>query len=105
MVVPINDKLKTLFKKGIKKKENESPNSQDYHPYPRFVSHLAFQSSKKIPYHLQSFSGKGKSKSTFVRRYIDLESGSMYYKVNGQYIPIDPKPISVPRQGDDEYEL
>lgn len=105
LVVPINEKLKTLFKKGIKKKENENPNSQDYHPYPRFVSHLAFQSSKKVPYHLQSFSGKGKSKSTFVRRYIDLESGSMYYKVNGQYIPIDPKPISVPRQGDDEYEL
>ena len=106
LVMPLTDKLKSLFKKGIKKKENEAPTSQDYHPYPKFVSHLAFQSTKKVPYHLQSFtSNNGKSKPTFIRRYIDLETGSIYHKVNDRYVLVDPKPVSIPNQGDDEHEL
>lgn len=106
IILPLTDKIRTLFKKGISKSEFEPSNSQNYHPHARFVSHLAFNSSKKVPQHLATFSGnKKKPKANFVRRYIDLETGSIYQLIDNEYIRVEPKPVSKQVQGDSEYDI
>ncbi len=106
LIMPLTEKIKTLFRKGISKSEFASANSQDYHPHAKFVSHLAFNSVKKVPAHLATVdNSKRKPKSTFVRRYINLENGFIYKLVDDKYVKVDPKTVSKSSQGDDEYEF
>ena len=106
LIMPLTDKTRALFKKGITKSEFEPSNSPNYHPHARFVSHLAFNSSKKVPAHLATINNsKKKSKATFVRRYINLETGYIYELVNGEFVKVVPKHISKTSKGDDEHGI
>ena len=61
---------------------------------------------KKVPAHLATVdNSKRKPKSTFVRRYINLENGFIYKLVDDKYVKVDPKTVSKSSQGDDEYEF
>ena len=92
LIMPLTEKIKTIFRKGISKSEFASANSQDYHPHAKFVSHLAFNSVKKVPAHLATVdNSKRKPKSTFVRRYINLENGFIYKLVDDKYVKVDLK--------------
>ncbi len=59
-----------------------------------------------MPAHLATVdNSKRKPKSTFVRRYINLENGFIYKLVDDKYVKVDPKTVSKSSQGDDEYEF
>jgi len=105
LIMPVNDKIKPLFKKGLKKSDSVSKTSQDYHPNARFISHLAFNSSKKVPSHMQT--SIGKKNSSFVRRYIDLRTGEIFIKEKDKYVPVTPHGSGNRKtnQGDDEHGL
>lgn len=74
VIVPLNDKLRKMLKdpRGKASKSN----------YPNFISHLGFIDPKKPPEHLCEITVKpsGKKGLVFKRRYIDLETGTIYTK-------------------------
>lgn len=106
LILPLTEKLRTLFKKGITKTEFAPSNSQNYHPHAKFVSHLAFNSTKKVPSHLATLdSSKKKPKANFVRRYINLETGYIYQLVDNEYVKVEPKTVSKKGKGDSEHGI
>ena len=90
-VCPFSKNL-TKYLKTILKSPTLSPEAQ------RYVSRLYSLSTRKVPEHLRSTaysaSGKAKKKPVFKRRYVDLDTGRLYYSENNKFVPIEPIPVA-----------
>ena len=97
LVTPITDKHKEVIKK-VSKKISTYKN-------PKLVAHLCFSDTKHTPEHLQSIQidSRGKTKKTFITRYVNLESGIIYTKSNDTYEKVTPN-TSI-KGGNSDHEL
>lgn len=92
VVAPFTEKQKTILKK-INKNLNKYEN-------PRLVSHLSFIDYKFTPEHLRTvyYDERGRERKSFVTKYVDLDTGVIYTKSNGQFVPV--QPINLHGEGD-----
>lgn len=91
LVLPFSTKQQDLLKKKMKAtKESDKVPLRNRN----FVSHLYYLSnpSQRLPEHLLTpvTNSKGKVKNEFIRRYVDLEDGQLYLKINGELEKIPP---------------
>lgn len=85
VVLPMNDKQKSVIKKNQKTASSRE--------YPNFVSHLCMVDSMHVPDHLKTEVGSSgkKAKKQFNRRYIDLDTGAILSKDGDKFVPVKEK--------------
>lgn len=96
IAAPLTEKHKTILKKSCK--------NLNKYKNPNFVSHLGLN-NRYIPKHLQTtyFDERGRQKQKFITRYVNLETGDVFEKIDGDYLKV--KPVTLPKKGNTEHEI
>lgn len=99
IILPISKDIEKYLK-NLVKDTSLSPEAR------RYVSRIYSLATGNVPEHLCTEVSKGNSKKKkyeFKRRYVDVNTGRLYELINGEYVPIEPKPVPVQKQAENTF--